>query len=129
MTEIKLTREHLLIGQRAFTLNRIQSVWGRKLTWKCQFTRMLAIMFQYSAVGWAIQYWLMFPEGWGLVLPLSLIGIGALYYLVTLRRFELKALLTAVDETGEQPITLASSMTKSDWARFQDFEAQFQSRS
>ncbi len=126
MRIISLSEEYLTVGDDSFRTNRIQKIWAKKLTLRCQCIRAIAIAAQMSLVGWVAQYWLHGHSG-AILLPLGLGFLGLVLAATSYRRYELRALLTEVDETGEQIITLASGLTDREYEHFQEMESQWYS--
>jgi hypothetical protein len=121
---INLSSEYVVVGKDQYPIDRIKFIWMKELGLGSQVLRFTAIALQFSCVGWLGQYWLLIPV-LSLYLPLILALIGLLYALLTFRRYELKAQLTPVDETGSQAITLASGVLTDKKEQFEDIVTQW----
>ncbi len=121
LKSIKITPKHIVVGKNKYRLSRIENVWIKELGVSCQLLRLLVLMLQFSSVGWLAQYWVG-RTGFGFYLPVLLSVVGLFYALLTFRKYELKALLSAVDETGKQPITIATAIKNHDYKALQNIE-------
>lgn len=121
MKNINITPKYIVVGKNEYRLSRIENVWIKKLGVSCQLLRLLVLMLQFSSVGWLAQYWIGMT-GFGFYLPALLSVAGLFYALVTFRKYELKVLLSTVDETGKQPITIATAIKNNDYIVLQYVE-------
>jgi hypothetical protein len=127
LKNIEITSKNIVVGNKEYRLSRIENVWVKKLGISGQLLRLLALMLQFSCVGWFAQYWVSMT-GFGFYLPALLSVVGLLYALFTFRKYELKALLSAVDETGKQPITIASTAKTINYKLLKDIEYSWHQR-
>lgn len=121
---ISFDATHINVGKHKFSRNRIQKLSSRRLNFNEQLIRVISIAVQYSSVGWVVQY-IVANTGYGYYLPAVLALFGLAYAAISFRKYELRALLTPIDETGEQVIVIAKSNNKEAYNYYQELEDAF----
>lgn len=91
-------------GKDEYLLRRMRSIYVKRLGVREQLVRCLSCGLAFASVSCGAAYWI---AVWVPYLSLLFFAIGLLWSLCTFRRFELRAVFKAVDETGDFDVAIA----------------------
>lgn len=105
---IEVSGKTLTIGKDSYQLNKIIDIYALEMKVKDHLIRVLTFSFLFSTIGWAFM-----P-----LLGFGLFAIGFVISILTMKKYELRALHKGSDETGDQVVTLLRSRKAEDFERF-----------
>ncbi|GAA4494010.1 hypothetical protein [Pseudaeromonas paramecii] len=117
MVEVGDNNRLVVNGKDEYKINRMRSIYVRRLGVRDQFVHFLACGVSCSAVSWAAAYWMPF---WSAYISLLFFAVGLLWGLCTFRYYELRAVFKAVDETGDFDVAIARGVCQQRLSRFDE---------
>ncbi|MBU2714118.1 hypothetical protein [Zooshikella harenae] len=105
---IEISDGKLVIGKDTYQLKKILEIYAVEMKIKDHLIRIFTFAFLFSAIGWAIFY----------LLGYALFAIGFVLAILTMKKYELRALHKGSDETGDQIVSLLRSRKEEDFERF-----------